>query len=152
LAELAITTAYNLWIKSKNRRYSHIILNLAEQTKARTLADQIQRNQQSLLRENNLLLKKQAALKRAIIYYEKEYLLANTNKARLLTNKKEAQYQLALLDKEIRKNYPSWNKTNSIESFAVEKLTDKIPPDYTILNFFWGDENAYLIKIQKGSI
>lgn len=151
LAEIAITTAYDLWIKTKKKKYSIVILNIAEQTKARTLLDQIQRNQQSLVSSNVPHFKKRQALKRAITFYEKESLLNTENKI-LLHNLQEAQYNLAILDKEIQKKHPNWNKTNTLESFPTEKLFNQIPLGFSVINFFWGERNAYIIKAQKGGI
>ncbi|MEJ6981856.1 CHAT domain-containing tetratricopeptide repeat protein [Pedobacter sp. P351] len=151
LAEVAITTAYDLWIKTKKKKYSLTILGIAEQTKARTLLDQIQRNQQSVLNTNNSNFKEYNALKRAIAYYQKEHLLHKESKA-LLNNLQETQYKLAILDKKIQKRYPSWNKTNTIESFPAEKLINQIPSKFTIINFFWGEKAVYIINAKQGNI
>ena len=151
LAEKAIATAYDLWIKTHHKKYSEIILGIAEQTKARTLLDQIQQNQRSLLSESDPHLKERQALKRAMIYYEKEYLQNNENKI-LLNNLHETQYKLAILDKKIKKKYPAWNKTDALESIPVGKLLKQIPDQFGIINFFWGEKNVFIIKAEKGKI
>ena len=150
LAEAAINTAYSLWRKTGNSKYSMMILSLTEETKARTLLDQIEKNQQFLSGRNNHLLKQQAALKRAIVYYEKEYLL--NNKAPVLNNKQEAQYKLSLLEKEIKKKYPTWNHAGIDNDFPPEKLITTIPSSSSIISFFWGEDKVYIIKAKKGSI
>ena len=151
LAEKAIATAYNLWIKTREKKYSETILRIAEQTKARTLLDQIQQNQQSLLSSNNPQLKEHQALKRAIIYYEKEHLL-NSKDKRLLDNLHETQYKLAILDKEIKKRYPAWNNSNPLESISIKRLLNEIPHEFSVITFFWGEKTAFIIKAKKGGI
>ncbi|MFD2162059.1 CHAT domain-containing protein [Paradesertivirga mongoliensis] len=150
LAEKAINTAFALWQKTGQEKYSALILRLTEQTKSRTLSEHIERNRQLLSNTNNPLLKQHSALKRAIAYYEKEYLL--NKKPSISHNKEEVQHKLSLLEKEIRKKYPSWNKSMDKAESSFEKVINEIPLGTRVLNFFWGTENVYLVTASTGRI
>jgi tetratricopeptide (TPR) repeat protein len=97
IAEQAINIAFNLWKKTKDKQYSTTILSISEQTKARTLLDQIEKNRRFLVNKKNPLLKKQAELKRAIIYYENEHLISKKPNISCLCSKKKSKRSIRRL-------------------------------------------------------
>ncbi|MBC8053838.1 MAG: CHAT domain-containing protein [Sphingobacteriaceae bacterium] len=150
LTERAINTAFNLWQTTRDEKFATLILSLSEQSKAQTLLDHIEQSEQILSGKNHPLLKKQSALKRAIVYYEKQYLL--NKDPSILLNKQETQYKLSLLDKEIKKNYPSFNRAKAEDDLSGKKIIDSIPASTGVISFFWGQDNVYIIKLARGEI
>jgi CHAT domain-containing protein len=147
LTEKAIDIAHQRYLSTKNKDLLQTILELAEHSKARTLFDQIKRNQQSLIanRKDSLFIKKQA-FERAIIYNEKQELESKdqfTNK-----NTDSLKFYLALVNKQIKQKYAQFNFENDLN---VEKLL-AILPKGRVIEYFVGKESIYLIDIKDGKL
>jgi CHAT domain-containing protein len=144
IAERGIEISYQSYLQTRNRSALNEILSLAEQTKSRTLFDQIKKNQ--LLAVANLkdsLFTKKQALERAIIYHEKQDLENNTG-----TNYKiiaSLKYDLALINKQIKLKYHQFNFEN--DTTNIDKLLSALP-DQHIIEYFVGRDAVYLIVIE----
>lgn len=141
-AEQIINIAYELWLKTKNEEYAHVILVASEKTKARILLDEILDNQQKLASTDKKYAQK-INLERAISYYERQY---REKPNKLLADKiAQLQFQLSSIQKSLR--------INSLKSeFNAKTLLNKIPSDTKTLSFFFGDESIFLIDAQNGKI
>lgn len=147
LTEKGIDLAYQRYSLTKNKDLLQTILELAEHSKARTLFDQIQRNQQSLITNNkdSLFIKKQA-FERAIIYNEKQELESKdqfTNK-----NTDSLKFYLALVNKQIKQKYAQFNFENEVN---VGKLLSDLPKG-RVIEYFVGKEAIYAIDIKDGKL
>ncbi|WP_372820357.1 CHAT domain-containing protein [Pedobacter sp.] len=147
IAERGIDISFNLYQQTRDKSLLIGILDLAEQSKARTLLDQINRNQ--LLNEANkkdsLFIKKQA-LERAIVYNEKQALEAKENEnAKTIASLK---YDLALINKQIKQKYKQFNFDNEVK---VPTLLSALPSK-RILEYFVGKNAIYLIDIKDRKI
>jgi len=151
LAELAIKTAYQMWLSSRKEKYANIILNLAEKTKARTLADQIEKNRSfALLSQKDPLVKKQADYERAIVYYEKEALINPSQQKTLLGSKREIEYKLSLLNRTLKEKYPAWKPSHTFSGTALKTSLTLLPQNTTVVEFFCGEDDVYSITLTKG--
>jgi len=147
ITEKGIDLAYQRYLQTKDKKLWLSILELAEQSKARTLFDQIKRNQQSLLsnRNDSLFIKKQA-FERAIIYNEKQELEAKNKAANKNTD--SLKFYLALIDKQIKQKYKQFNLVNELN---VAKLL-KTLPKANIIEYFVGRNAIYAIVIKDGQV
>jgi len=147
ITEKGIDLAYQRYLQTKDKKLWLSILELAEQSKARTLFDQIKRNQQSLLsnRNDSLFIKKQA-FERAIIYNEKQELEAKNKVANKNTD--SLKFYLALIDKQIKQKYKQFNLDNELN---VAKLL-KTLPKANIIEYFVGRNAIYAIIIKDGQV
>ncbi len=139
-----IDLCYQLYQRSKQDKYLHQMLSLAEQSKSRTLLDQIERNHQNTKSyKNDSLIIKKRTLEQAIAYHEKQQLENNTAKADQLAALK---FNLSMIDKEIAKKYPQFNITTASE-LSLSQL-----PNHRFIEFFIGDKHIYAISIRHKKI
>lgn len=146
IAEQGIAINYLLFEKNKNQKYLHQILLLAEQSKARTLLDQMERNQNAVaknVKADSLLIKKQT-LERAVIYHEKQEIEQKTTK--LKETIAGLKFQLALINKQIAKKYKQ-DHSNFTNEINLANL-----PKHRFIEYFFGDENIYVININQQKI
>jgi len=147
VAERGIEISFNLYQQTKDKSLLTGILELAEQSKARTLLDQINRNQQlnAINKKDSLFIKKQA-LERAIIYNEKQALeVKESENAKTIASLK---YDLALINKQIKQKYKQFNFDNEIKVSTVLSAL----PNKRILEYFVGKNAIYLIDIKNRKI
>lgn len=146
IAEQGIAINYLLFEKSKNQKYLHQILLLAEQSKSRTLLEQMERNRNAVtknVKADPLLVKKQT-LERAIIYHEKQEIEQKTTK--LQETIAGLKFQLALINKQIAKKYKQ-DHSNFTNQINLANL-----PKHRFIEYFFGDENIYVININRQKI
>jgi CHAT domain-containing protein len=147
IAERGIEISFNLYQQTKDKSLLIGILDLAEQSKARTLLDQINRNQQlnAVNKKDSLFIKKQA-LERAIIYNEKQAL--ETKQHENAKNIASLKYDLALINKQIKQKYKQFNFDNEVKVSTVLSAL----PNKRILEYFVGKNAIYLIDIKHRKI
>ncbi len=147
IAEQGISISYQLYEQTKDENYLQQILILAEQSKSRTLLDQMQRNQQSVsknIKSDSLFLRKQQ-LERSISYLEKQAIEepnSNTTK-----NTEALKYDLALVNKALSKKYQYLNTEDYYTNIQIDKL-----PNHRFIEYFIGEENIYVININQNKI
>lgn len=145
IVEQGIAVNYQLYEQTRDTKYLQQILTLAEQSKSRTLLDQIQRNQQAIsqnIKGDTLSFKKQK-LEQNISYLEKQAIeeqKGNTKEIEAL------QFDLALIDKALAKKYPQLN-TGIRFNLQLSKL-----PSHRFIEYFVGEKAIYIININQNKI
>ncbi|WP_316782969.1 CHAT domain-containing protein [Pedobacter frigiditerrae] len=148
IAEKGIEITFNLYQQTKDKSLLNEILNLAEQSKSRTLLDQINRNQllAAANQKDSLFIKKQA-YERAIIYNEKQEIEGKSNKSSTETAK--LKYYLALVNKQIKQTHKQFND----ESFNIPITTVlSALPNQKIIEYFFGKDAIYIIDIENRKV
>jgi CHAT domain-containing protein len=142
IAEKGIEITFNLYEKTKDKSLLNEILNLAEQSKSRTLLDQINRNQllASTNQKDSLFIKKQA-YERAIIYHEKQEIEGKTDNSNEIA---KLNYFLALVNKQIKQKHPQFNPEGY--NLSIHKVLSALP-DQKIIAYFFGQNAIYIIDI-----
>jgi CHAT domain-containing protein len=150
LAELAIQTAFELWEKTGKNEYANTMLQIAEDSKAQLLLDEMSSNQQySLITIKDTLLDRQAQLERAIVYYEREEVLISSGSSAFRTaldKRKELQYELSLLQKRVKEKYPimDLDRINPTSS-ATNDILQRLPDSLSAIEFFAGEQATYIM-------
>ena len=148
IAEKGISICYGLYQKTKDKALLKEILNLAEQTKSRTLLDRINSNQvlAKTNEKDSLFIKKQN-YERAIIYNEKQEIEGKSNANSASTAK--LKYFLALVNKQIRQQYKHFN-TDSYD-VPIDKVLSALP-NGKIIEYFFGQDAVYAIEIENKNV
>ena len=151
MVEKAIAIAFSLLEKTSQYQYAEIILDIAEQSKARTLLDDIKRHQQQLTLQNKdtLFLHKQN-LERAIAYNEKEFF--QNPDASIRKNNDALKFKLEYTEKKLREKYPLTGATATDHQVGSSVLLAQQPKDLHLLEFFFGTKDVYLLEIRNKRI
>lgn len=147
IAEQGIEISYHLYEQTKDKKYLQQILALAEQSKSRTLLDQMQRNQQSAsknIKGDSLFLRKQN-LERNISYLEKQA-IEEPNRSPT-KNIEGLKYDLALVNKALSKKYQYLN----LDDYQTTIETDKLA-NHRFIEYFIGEKDMYIINIHQNKI
>ncbi|MES2274959.1 MAG: CHAT domain-containing tetratricopeptide repeat protein [Bacteroidota bacterium] len=145
LAEEAIGVAYSLYHKTGNSKYLNLILEITEQTKARTLADQIQKtNQQLISGKKDTSLRKKLDMERAIAYNQR---MLMTEKDGIIYQKKidALKFDLSLLDKKYREQSAS-------SVLSAQAILSALPDGLHVLEFFFGAHSVFVIDVKHKSV
>ncbi len=155
-AETAIETAYQLWKASGRKEYAHSVLLIAEMSKAQLLLDEMISNlQYNRLKNRDTLLDKQQQLMHAINFYEKEAMLnrAPGKRDSAVTVKKELQYELSFVQKQVKEKYPALAGYMMTEQmFSTDSLLNSIPVNTNVIEFFSSEKGIYSIHAKKGIV
>ncbi|WP_316792322.1 CHAT domain-containing tetratricopeptide repeat protein [Pedobacter frigoris] len=153
MAEKAIEIAFKLLERTKQHHYAEVILDIIEKTKARTLLDDIRRNQQQLTLQtkDSLFLHKQR-LERAITYNEKQ-LLQDPEEIRSLTkNNADLKFKLESIEKQLREKYPALETFKEAKTSASSGIIKELPQKTHIIEFFMGKEVIYVVEVKNRQI
>lgn len=145
LVEATLQIAYNYYRASGSKQYAGLMLEICEQSKARTLADQMRRNSRQLSAHGkDTVATRRLYLERAIIYDQK---MAMIEKDKTGYDKKIAtlKFELALLNKNDRRQ-------DAAAPAAAIALLKSIPDSLHVVEYFVGNKAAYAIGIEKGRI
>ncbi|SDN09166.1 Tetratricopeptide repeat-containing protein [Pedobacter steynii] len=152
MAEQAIAIAFGLLEKTRQHHYAEVILNLMEQTKARTLLDDIRRNQQQLALQTKepLFIQKQN-LESAIAYQEKIALQDARDIRHAARNSADLKFKLEYVNKKIRERYPAmaWNADAELNTQTILK---RLPAKAHFVEFFSGNSAIYAIEISNRQV
>jgi CHAT domain-containing protein len=144
-AETTIEIAYNLYSKTRDKQYLNLILQISEQTKSRTLADQIQRSKQQFIASTkDTTQRRRLNIARAIIYNQK-LIMTEKNTASYQKKIDALKFELALIDKKYREQ-----STGSV--YAAADLLKNLPDSLHIMEFFWGERSVYIVSIKNRSV
>ncbi len=144
LAEETIEIAYNLYAQTKQPKYLNLILAVSEQTKARTLADDLQKTYHNLAAgKNDAALRRKLDMERAISYNER-LMMTENNPAEYQKKIDALKFDLALLNKKYRET-----AVGSVAS--ADEILKKLPVDAHVLEFFFGAEALYVIEVKNRS-
>lgn len=149
IAEKAISIAFNLLQKTKQHQYAVSIMEVIEQTKARTLLDDIRKNQQQLTRSGkDTLFQQKTKLEQAIAYNEREILQNTAGIKEIEERNAVLKFKLEALEKELVKRYPSLavNKDSPVAA-GTANLLNQLPARAHFVEFFFGAEKLYVIEI-----
>lgn len=147
IAEKGMEIGYQLYQQSKSKALLNEVLALAEQSKSRTLLDQIKRNQQLMaLNQKDSLFVKKRNLEMAIAYHEKQEL---EGEKPLAQNIADLKYNLALIDKQIKLKYQQFNVASIM--LTPQEIFAKLPKK-RIIEYFVGDNAVYLIDISNQQV
>jgi len=145
LAETAIEMALGLYQKSSDNKYLNLALEIAELTKARTLADQIQHNnQQFASNRHDSTLRKRLDLERAIAYNER-LVMTEKNGAKYQEKVNALKYDLSLINKKYRE------QSAGTVSPTADMLA-ALPKNLHAIEFFFGSRGVYAIGIKNNSV
>lgn len=155
--ESAMETAYQLWKKSGKKEYADKVLLIAEMSKAQLLLDELVGNlHYGKPGSGDSLLEKQLQITKAVAYYERESILnSETGKpdSSVVAAKKELQYELSLIEKQVKEKYPMLRGYLQEEQMpSPGSLLRSIPANMNVIEFFTGEKNIYIIEASKGSI
>jgi len=151
-SERAIELAFDLLEKTKSYHYAEVIAELIEQSKARTLLDDIRRNQQQLtLRNKDTLFAHKQTLERVIAYHEKEMLQSLQESQPLKRYNAELKFKLESIEKQIRDKYPALNRLSEYELSAGD-LLKRLPAETHLIEYFAGRKNYYAFEIKDKRI
>lgn len=141
-AEKGIEISYQLYQQTHEKYLLHEILIFAEQSKSRTLLDQIRRNQQLMgLNQKDSLFVKKRNLELAITYQEKQELEGIASASQHIAGLK---YDLALINKQLQQKYRQLQTASP--AFATSLPTQRT------LEYFVGEQAIYLLDMGNGQI
>jgi CHAT domain-containing protein len=155
--ESAIATAYDLWRESGRKAYADQILLIAEMSKSQLLLDEMMSNlQYNRMKNRDTLLTRQLQIMQAVALYEREAILGSrTDKQHSNAEaiKKELQYNLSLISKQVKEKYPVLGGYLGEEQGpSAANLLQHIPSNTTVVEFFTGENSIYIIQVKKGSV
>lgn len=142
IAERGIEISYRLYQQSHAKSVLKEILAFAEQSKSRTLLDQIRRNQQltGLNQKDSLFIKKRN-LELAIAYQQKQQIEGAASASQHIAGLK---YDLALVNKQLQQKYKQLQIGDPTFAAAL--------PNHRTLEYFVGENAIYLIDMAHGQI
>ena len=156
-AEAAIETAFDLWQATGKREYANKVLLIAEMSKAQLLLDEIMNSvRYNRAKNNDTLLNKEQQMMQAISFYEKEEAMNSAigkTDSNAITAKKELQFELSLIQKQVKEKYPLQENLISDETLlSVDSLLQNIKPGTIVMEFFTGEKNIYGIEAEKNKV
>jgi len=156
-AESAIETAFDLWRASGKKEYADKLLLIAEMSKAQLLLDEMMNNMRYNRTKNNVkLLNKEQQMMQAIAFYDREAAMNAANgktDSSALTAKKELQFELSLIQKQVKEKYPLQESLLSNETLpSVDSLLHNIDEGTSVIEFFTGEKNIYSIEASKTKV
>lgn len=148
MAEQAIDIAFGLLAKTKQQQYATILIDIMEQTRARTLLDDIRRNQQQLTQSTkDPLFAEKKKLEQAIAFNEKELLQGTATPQDIAKQNSELKFKLDVIEKKIIHRYPSLALDKGVS--GVNNLLHQLPSDTHFIEFFSGSQHIYVAEIVK---
>lgn len=157
IAESAIRLAYELYQADRDPYHALLALSVAEQHKARVLADELNRNiALGKLDETNLLVQQERRLGKAVAFYEGELVQARINKlpdTTAIRNKlKEIDYQLSLLQPRLSEHFPALKSRLPLTLQTTETQLRMLPGELPVMAYFCGKEQWYSFTFSRTGI
>lgn len=150
--ESAIKLAYNLWVTSSDKKFPEQLVLISEMSRAQVLLDERQRRLEAATHtKSDTLLRRAKQLQQAILYYQHELLNAKTND-NLKALLQQAEYDLSLLNKKIKKTAANDSDTNSLSPGSIANILKHIPPQVTMLEFVAGSDSSFVIELNNQGI
>ncbi len=155
--ESAMATGYDLWKATGRAEFAEKILLIAEKSKAQLLLDEMMNNlRYNSIKNQDTLLTRQQQLITTINYYQKEAALETTTgkpDSNTLAAQKELQFELSLLQKQVKEKYPAQQIIIEDEEMpSANNLLQRIPENTTAIEFFTGTKSIYSIEAVKGKV
>ena len=153
-AEAAMQLAYDLWTTTQQKKYQEQLLLIAELSKAQVLAEEraARFNQTASARAADSVARKAAQLQDAIMYYQRELATAPGNK-NIPVLLQAAEYELSLLNKRTRQQDDKDSADEKMLSVVqLHRFFQRIPSGVTVLEFFAGQNNSYILEVDNRGI
>jgi CHAT domain-containing protein len=153
-AESAIETAFDLWKTTGKKEYAGKVLLIAEMSKAQLLLDEMMNNlRHNRAKSNDTLLNKEQQMLQAINFYEKEAVMNNSADSNAAVAKKELQFELSLIQKQVKEKYSMQENLLLTEGLpSVDSLLQNIEAATTVIEFFTGEKDLYRIEATKNKV
>ena len=152
-SEKAIEIAFGLLEKTKQYQYALIILDIMEQSKARTLLEDIRNNQRQLtLQTKDTLFTSKQELEKAIAYNERELLQNPDDRKQSEKNIGALKFRLGNIEKVLREKYPSINPEANATVLTAARILKKIPDQLYTIQFFVGQNAVFALEITDRKI
>jgi CHAT domain-containing protein len=91
----------------------------------------------------------------AIAFYEKEAMINSANgkeDSNAIAVKKELQFELSLIQKKVKEKYPQQGTYIEEQLASADSLLNNIPEGTTVVEFFTGEKNIYIVESVKGTV
>lgn len=151
--EMAIETAYQLWKSTGDQSFAKTVFLIAEKSKARLLLDEIASNlYYNRIKNRDPLLQKQWQALQAVNMYEKDALENSDKNAGADSLRRDAQYELSLIQKQIKDKYPMVGEQEQSPLSSLNGLLENLTPNTTILEYFAGEKSVYIIEAVRGNV
>ncbi len=152
IAENAMDIAFRLLQKGGGQKYAEVITDIIEKSKARSLLDDIRKNQQQLtLQTKDTLFSQKQGLERAIAYNETQLLREPEEIQALSKHNAELQFKLETVEKKLRHKYPAMSSSALNEQTAAQ-LIGQLPDNAQVIEFFMGKRSLYAVEIKHRKI
>jgi tetratricopeptide (TPR) repeat protein len=150
-ADGAMQLAYGLWTSTQQKKYQEQLLLIAELSKAQVLAEEraARIDQAQHKQSTDSITRKMRQLQDAIIYYQHELAVAPNNK-NIPALLQVAEYELSLLNK--KNPMQDLSTVNMIGMAQLHQYFQRIPVGVTVLEFFAGFNNAYVIEADNKGV
>lgn len=150
-ADAAMQLAYALWTSTQQKKYQEQLLLIAELSKAQVLAEEraVRIEQAQHKQPADSITRKARQLQDVIIYYQHELAATSGNK-HIPALLQAAEYELSLLNKKKATQDPV--VANTIGMVQLHHYFERIPAGVTVLEFFAGPDNTYIIEAANKGI
>ncbi len=153
-SEAAMAIAWELQSRtSSSPLYKNRLLLITELSKAQVLQDEraMRWQMRSQIKSTDSLLLRQKRLQEAVIYYQHELMDAGEkNKAGIQALLQAAEFELALLGK--RTGSANASSPEMLTVTALQQLYHSLPDELTMISFFNGKKNSYLIRFDNKGV
>ncbi len=152
--ELGIQTGYELWQSTGNKKYAEKVLLMTEMSKAQLLLDELVTNlHYNRIKSKDTLLQRYSQAMKAIAWYEREAAINTGQNIQSSAIKKELQYDLSLIQKKVNEKYALHGEEITInEVDGIRNLLSQVSPGTTVLEFFAGEQDIYIIEATKNGV
>lgn len=151
-AEKAIGIAFELLAETKETQYAKSILALFEQTKSRTLLDQIRMARQQLkVKTKDPLFERKQSLESAIAFNEKQSIESSDPGLQNESRNAALKFKLDYTEKLIGTKYPVLGNKIQTESENSISLSYKNVSGQ-VIEYFTGKDHIYGLQLDKGRI
>ena len=152
IAAKAVDLAFKLLEETGQYAYAEMLLDIAEHARARTLLDEIQRNQQQFsLQTKDPLFAERTTLERAISYHERELMQNQQDQLKIQNLINTLKFKLDYLEKQLSTKYPALSSSGH-EMISTGAGLEKLPENVTFIEFFTGQDNLYSILVKNKRI
>jgi CHAT domain-containing protein len=151
--ESAIKLAYNLWHTTTDNKFLQQLVLISEMSRAQVLLDERQvRSEATAYSAADTLLRRTKQLQQAIQYYNQE-LLSTKNGGQVSFLLRQAEYDLSLLNKKIKRDAYGDNRYISAHGDTlVQAITRFIPGKVTMLEFIACNDTSFIIELNNKGI
>lgn len=153
-ANAVMQLAYELWTSTHETSYRDHLLLIAELSKAQVLLDEREGRSRAAahLLTTDTVFKKINRLQEAVTYYQHE-LMAKPGDTSLQTLLQSTEYELSLVQKKIKQATNAHGSVTTMLTIAqLPGLCKLLPANTTVLEFFEGISNSYIIEVDRSGV